>query len=152
MSDNWICVIPRDPHFVPTQDAILRAERLLSEIAPDADSISSETADTVQFRDCGSNLETIRCQECAAEISPEWWADQMGDEDYWSDGFQLEPITLPCGHIAPSLNALYYNFDQGFSRFMLEAMNPQTGQLEARQVLNLEGALGCPVKVIYQHL
>src|ERR1051325_2616020 len=152
MSDNWICIIPRDPNFVPSAEAISEAERYLAEIAPDAEEVSSELADTVKFRDCGSILMRICCRTCTAELSTEWWQEQMGDEDYWQDGFTLHPIPLPCGHVARSLNDLHYDFDQGFSRFILEAMNPNAGALLPSEILHFEAILGCPIKVIYQRL
>jgi hypothetical protein len=152
MSDHWICIIPKDPHYVPSESAIVAAERFLSEIAPDAEKVSSEIADTIQFRDCGANLESIRCQTCASELPMEWWASQLGDEDFRQDGFKLRPVDLPCGHVAPSLNDLTYLFDQGFSRFMLDAMNPSVGALTPAQIRQCEVVLGCPIKVIYQHI
>ena len=71
MSDNWIGVIPRNPTFVPTQSAIAQAEAYMAEIAPEAEEISSEVSAGVKFRNCGVNLEGIRCPVCNIELSIE---------------------------------------------------------------------------------
>jgi len=76
----------------------------------------------------------------------------MGHEDHWDGGFDLQPISLPCGHLVRSLNDLKYHFDQGFSRFLLDAMNPNIGILTPPQILHIEKVLGCPIRVVYQHL
>lgn len=76
----------------------------------------------------------------------------MGDQDNWDNGFDLDPLDLPCGHSAASLNALKYDFDQGFSRFILDAMNPNIGTLSADQIAQFEEILGCPIRIIYQHI
>lgn len=124
----------------------------MEDIALDAEEISAEIAPDIRFRDCGANLETIRCPICGMEISHEWWREQMGDEYSWDEDFVLKPIIPPCGHSLPSLNALDYHFDQGFSRFMIEAMNPTIARLTPEQVIQLEAILGCSLKVIYQHI
>src|SRR4051794_21142777 len=106
MSDHWICIIPRDRQFVPSEEAILKAEEFLAEIAPEADEVSSGITEAVKLRDCGANLMSIRCPVCAAEITSEWWVDQIGGGDGLDDPIELRPISLPCGHVASSLNEL----------------------------------------------
>jgi len=150
MSDHWIGIIPLDPFFVPSDDAIAQAENFMADLMPEAEEIKGEITDSVRFRDCGANLEAIRCPFCATELSSEWWSEQMSDD--WDDGFDLRPVNLPCGHLVGSLNDLRYDFDQGFSRFILDAMNPNIGVLSPADVQRFEAILGCPVKVIYQHI
>lgn len=151
MSDHWITIIPRDPCFVPPADAIARARDFIAEITPAADDISSEISTGVQFRDCGANLERIQCPVCKADISRDWWSEQM-EEDSEGDGFDLQPFALPCGHTAGSLNGLDYYFDQGFSRFALNARNPNIDKFDPSHIARLEQLLGCPVKIIYRHV
>jgi hypothetical protein len=152
MSDHWICFIPRAPLFVPREEAIRRASALLAEIAPTSDEIASEVSDSALFRDCGGNFESIHCPECDAQISEEWWSEQMDSNENWIGGPEVEAIRLSCGHNINSLNDLRYHFDQGFSRFILKAMNPKIGTLTPAQVSRVEEFLGCPVRVIYQHI
>lgn len=124
----------------------------MSEIAYEADEITAETSEWIRFRDCGVNLETIRCPICKVQLSIDWWKTQMPDEECWDDAFELKPITLPCGDVADSLNDLDYDFDQGFSRFILDVMNPRIGQLDDSDISRLEEILGCRIKIIYQHV
>jgi hypothetical protein len=151
MSTHSIHLIPRDTHFVPSPPDIASAEALLTELAGRADEISGVLKDTVQFRDCGENFERVACPVCDLEVSNQWWLEQMNAA--WNSGFDLQPLLLPCGHRAGSLNELHYRFEQGFSRFVLSAVNPTNpGALTAEQVARFEELLRCPLKVIYQHL
>jgi hypothetical protein len=152
MSDHWICFIPRDPQFVPTDEAISRAARFMAAIAPNADEIASEISDSVLFRDCGGNFESVHCPNCDSALSIEWWSEQMDSKDRWIGGSEIDAIRLSCGHNVKSLNDLRYHFDQGFSRFILNSMNPNIGALAPAQVSNIAAFLGCAVKVIYRHL
>lgn len=137
-------------HFIPAPGDIAEAEEFFKTLAPDADEILSEIDDTVQFRDCGGNLEFIRCPICATELSTEWWQNAM---DAASDAdFAPAPLDLLCGHAVASLNDLHYYFDQGFSRFELSAMNPNLGLLSPEHLARFEQILRCPLKVIYQHI
>jgi len=74
------------------------------------------------------------------------------DENYLDSGFSLAQISTPCGHVAQSLNELKYYFDQGFSKFILEVMNPNIATLGNPQIIQFENILGCPLKIIYQHV
>jgi hypothetical protein len=150
MSDHWIGIIPRDPFFVPKDDGIARAKAFMAEVAPEAEDITSETSDVVRFRDCGANLESIRCPICGTDLSSDWWQEQMGED--WDAAYELHAVRLPCGHEARSLNDLRYYFDQGFSRFILDAMNPNIGVLSPSQISYFEELLGGPMKIIYQHI
>jgi hypothetical protein len=143
---------PKDPSFVPSPEAIAKAEAFTAKIAPNAEEISGEISDAIRFRDCGESFMGIFCPLCNAKISTEWWQEAMGDEDHWDEDFDLKPLLLPCCLRAQTLNDLRYDWDQGFSRFILDTMNPNIGRLQPEQVADLESILGCPVKVIYQHL
>jgi len=98
MSDHWIGIIPRDPFFVPSDEAIEKAASYMDEVAPESEEIESKVTEAVYFRDCGENLETIRCPVCEAELSVAWWSEQMGDEDCWDEEYKLHPISLPWTH------------------------------------------------------
>jgi len=152
MSDHWIGIIPREADFVPSAEAVAVAEAYFAEIAPEAEDVVSEVAGAVRFRDCGGNFESIRCPVCDADVSIDWWSDQLDDEDSWVGDFGNKPLRLPCGHTAKSLNDLRYRFEQGFSRIILNAMNPYIGELKPEQVRRFEEILGCPVKVINRHI
>jgi hypothetical protein len=40
---------------------------------------------------------------------------------------------------------------QGFARFSIEMMNANIGKLKGEQIMEIEKAMGCEVRVIYRH-
>ena len=50
------------------------------------------------------------------------------------------------------MNDLRYDFDQGFSRWGVDVMNPNIETLDDATVARFESILGCKVKVVYQHI
>jgi hypothetical protein len=158
MSDNWIAVIPYEPDYIPSTSQAEAALSFLQALAPDSDEVTFSTDDHIRFRDCGANLESISCPFCGAHLDQDWWSERMAEdsggdlEDFYDRGFLLKPITLPCCGASASLNQLVYSFDQGFSRFILEAMNPNIGRLDDAHVQRLSDLLGTPLRVIYQHI
>ncbi len=151
MSDHWVCVIPRDADYVPSTAQAEAALSLLRHLAPDSDEVTFTVDDHILFRDCGENLESISCPFCSATLDEDWWSDRMST-DHDGQGFFLSPIRLPCCDQSATLNQLHYNFDQGFSRFILEAMNPNIGELTDEQITRLSDLLGTPLRAIYQHI
>jgi len=158
MSDNWIAVIPREPDYVPSPSQAEAALSFLKALAPDSDEVTFSTDDHIRFRDCGVNLESISCPFCGGDLDQDWWTERMAEdsggdlEDFYDRGFLLNAITLPCCGGPASLNQLVYSFNQGFSRFILEAMNPCIGRLHDEHVQRLSDLLGTPLRVIYQHI
>jgi len=150
MSDNWIVLIPEDPHFVPNAAVRGRARDRLAAIASGADEVAATVDDDVAFFDCGENFETVRCPRCGATIPMEWWQDRM-DEDY-ADGFKLDGYAVPCCGASLTLHELAYDRPQGFGRFSLSARNPNRGPLEAEQLRELSDIVGGRLRVIYRHL
>lgn len=151
MSDHWISAIPKDPYAVPTSAQIEAATAYLSSIAPDSETVTFDIDERVQFRDCGENLESISCPFCRASLDRDWWSDRMS-EDHDGIGFKLLPMALPCCSNKASLNELVYVFDQGFSRFILEAMNPNVGTLGQDKIGELSKLLSQELRIIYQHI
>ena len=151
MSDSWINVIPEDPLYIPGAACQDAAVRYFHGLAPDAEKITVEIADKPRFFDCGENFEKIICPLCRAEIELEWWQSMMSI-DYVDEGFELNPYELPCCGAMHTLDKLQYQWPQGIACFSVKAMNPQIGQLEAKNIQELEKLLGTKVKVIYQHI
>jgi hypothetical protein len=147
MSDNWIALVPENPRFVPKAAQQRRARDRFAEIAPDADEI-----ETVQFFDCGANLERIRCPSCGSEISGDWWEERMDEDSDGEDGFKLASYAMPCCGKKHTLHELAYEWPQGFGRFALDAMNPNIGTLEDKYKREFEKILGTKLRVIYQHI
>ncbi len=68
------------------------------------------------------------------------------------DKFNLKEVELPCCGHRCTLNDLRYDFDQGFSRWGVDVMNPNIETLDDATVARFESILGCKVKVVYQHI
>lgn len=150
MSDNWIYIIPKDPHFVPALQARQRALDYMRQIVEKTDEVTSELSENVRFIDCGENLERIGCPECAREISCEWWRAQM--EHQFKEGYTLEPVQVPCCGARLSLAKLTYDWPQGYALFSVQAMNPEIADLTTEQLQEFESILGCPVIKVFQHV
>jgi hypothetical protein len=149
MSDNWIALIPKDPRFVPNAAARRQARDRFAEIAPEADEIEAAVSENVKFYDCGGNFEGVCCPSCGSEVMA-WWKERM-DEDY-DGGFKLASYAMPCCDERCTLDELVYEWPQGFGRFVLQAMNPNIGELDDRYRREFEEILGTELRVIYQHI
>ena len=151
MSDDWIILIPEDARTVPASEKQAAAVKRFRELAPAADEIEIETTEQIRFVDCGANFTRVLCPKCGRDLEIEWWQERM-DEDYDGSGFRLNLFKLPCCQAACTLNELTYDWTQGFTRFSLEAMNPSIGELPKNETESFAGILGCPLKVIFQHI
>lgn len=150
MSDNWITIIPEDPHCVPPKECQMQAQALMGQFAPYAEDVEIKVSGRVEFFDCGCNLERILCPSCRHEIAIEWWQGAM-DADC-GQGFKLERYKAPCCGAEHALNELVYDWPQGFGRFAIDVMNPGIAQLNEAQKGQLEQVLGTRIQIIYQHL
>ena len=72
--------------------------------------------------------------------------------DFHEKAFILVRHNLPCCGAQHTLHELKYEWPQGFARFNLCAENPSIGKLSTKQQRQFESILGCPVRIIYQHL
>jgi hypothetical protein len=150
MSDNWIALIPEDPHLIPDAEKQSRARERFAEIAPDADEIAIKVCKKIEFFDCGANFERVLCPRCRSEIPVAWWQERMADD--YGNGFMLARYEMPCCNTLHTLHELVYEWPQGFGRFALDAMNPNIGKLEDRYKEEFEKILGTKLRVIYQHI
>lgn len=150
MSDNWLIFIPVDPQAHPTQASADKAVELLRSFAPDAgDEVSATFFDKVAFQDCGSNWSGVECHQCGEDIE-EWWADATSDA--YKSGFEDLRATTPCCGHSTTLNDLNYVWPAGFSRFVLEAKNPNIKQTTAEQDAALSEALRLDLKKIWRRI
>ncbi|HVS34727.1 MAG TPA: hypothetical protein VMS17_04035 [Gemmataceae bacterium] len=150
MSDNYVILIPEDPHHVPARERQQKALERFREIAPRSREIKATMTEAVRFFDCGGNFERILCPNCGADIPVPWWRARM-DSDYKA-GFPLEKAATPCCGVQHTLHELTYEWPQGFGRFGIEAMNPNIGRLDDKLKVEFEQILGCSCRVIYQHI
>lgn len=160
MSDQWIVLIPEDPHYMPDAEQRNAAVRQLQALAPVCDDIRAIVRDTVGFFDCAASFESVSCPECRASISPEWWNQSIWRDciDEHSDqGFKLDQYETPCCATPVTLNDLLYDAPQGFARFALEVMNLRTeslarASLDERNVAALEEILKVRLRRIDRRL
>jgi hypothetical protein len=150
MSDNSIILIPEDPHHVPAKSKQKQAFAKFCGIAPDADEIKIIVSETRQFFDCGENFERILCPACRTEVPVHWWQERMIEE--LRLGNPLHKQAMPCCGARYTMHELIYEWPQGFGRFGLEAMNPNIRKLKPEHQRELEAILGCPLRIIYQHI
>lgn len=151
MSDNYLTVIPTDPHWQPTRAAADRAKAALSALLPDADARRGLEAfwhDTVEVVHCGANLKTIRCPHCGAD-SGDWWAEAV--QERYDEGFSTLQVTVPCCGAETSLNELAYDWPMGFASFRIAALYPNRGWLTEEELASVTAAVGHPLRQILAH-
>lgn len=149
MSDNWIQFIPTDPNYQPPLDAAEKAKALLAGFVPRADEVSFAFTDCVEFVHPGGNWSGVKCPSCSANAET-WWQDAM--DSAYENGFTNLNITTPCCRQTVSLNDLDYVWPAGFSRFLLQAMNPDIKDLAEEQVQQISQALECKLRRIWLHI
>lgn len=152
MSDHHIVVIPADPWLIPSIEQSSALVALLKQWMPDADAISAEFSENIEFRDCGESFEYVACPACNKTLDIAQWHELMDNDYDIQHGFQLNTAILPCCGHAAAVHQLTYSFTQGFSRFSLIAENPQISPLTEQQIDQLQQVLGSGVIVIYRHI
>jgi hypothetical protein len=150
VSDNVLIFIPTDPHYIPEPSAQQEARNLLRSFAPDADEVKAQTTDEVELVFTGTNLERILCPVCGTLLDWGWWSDAL-DTAYSATRFTNLLVTLPCCGAAHSLNDLRYEWPTGFTRFRLEARNPNKRDADA-VLPALERILGCQLRQMWAHI
>lgn len=149
MSDNWLQYVPKDPSFRPSSEAAERAQRLLSALLPDSDSVESRFEERVSFFHPGANWSGVRCAACGADAEP-WWGDAM--DRACESGFRNLICMAPCCGACVSLNGLRYLWPAAFGSYVIEATNPNSVGLTPSQLHQLQGVLGCELVEIPLHL
>jgi len=153
MSDDYVHIIPEEPSLVPDTAKHQAAVAYFRGIAPRAGEITASVSESVEFIHCGANFGKILCPSCGVEIDLRQWQDWM-DIDFQGKGrgFVLSKHVLPCCSARYSLHDLNYEWPQGFARFEVCAENPNIGKLSEEQRGRFEQILGCPVRIIYEHM
>lgn len=149
MSSNVLKIIPQDPYFVPTQEAMeLVAEELTRYLSKRKEDIKVITTDKVRFVDPGSNLREIQCPFCCCIIDFDWWQEAM--DQLYEEKFKSLAIETPCCYKITSLNNLIYDWTAGFARFSIEVLDPN-GDITQEQQKVLETILGYEIRKIWSH-
>ncbi|PKV82588.1 hypothetical protein [Streptomyces sp. TLI_146] len=152
MSDDFLTVIPTDPHWQPGKEAAERASAALSGMLPDSDArlgLRVQWHDGVEVIICGSNLEKISCPHCGSPCATDWWMDTVSEG--YDQGFVSLMAAVPCCGVVTSLNELVYDWPMGFARFRIEVMYPGRSWLTDAELERLSEALMHPVRQILSH-
>jgi hypothetical protein len=149
MSDTWLKFIPTNPNFQPSLDAAEKAKAVLASLAPKAHEITVAFTDSVEFINPMGNWSGVRCPSCGADAEP-WWNNAMNDS--YKTHFSNLEVTAPCCGVRVSLNDLNYVWAAGFAKFVIEAMNPNCGDLTTEQIRQISDCLGCKVRRIWVHI
>lgn len=153
MSDDFFCIIPTERTLVPPEAVHQRALDEVRALAPEAHDVKLRVHDEIAFIHAGGNWEATRCPLCNAdvdEVDDSWWGEAMDQAS--KSRFEVLDVTMPCCGGRSTLADLHYEWPQGFARFEIEVMNPGREPFSIEELARLETALGCPVRVILQHL
>lgn len=147
MSDFITKIVPINYDYIADEEQIQAVIMYIKEIVPDHQ-IEAEVFETIQFVDCGGELEKIKCPDCGDEISFDWWGEAMdiAAEKEFSD----LSVKLPCCGHDGSLNDLEYYFPCGFARMEISITN--MGRRFREEELDKIGELlGEKVQIILAH-
>jgi hypothetical protein len=152
MSDNILKLIPTDPEYVPSQDKIESAKKLIASFFPKADEVSINIYDGIAFIDPGGNFEKVSCPQCNTDLI-DWWSKEAMNitrKDPKQKYFDNLMITTPCCKTNLSINDLKYDWPAGFARFNMEIRNPNT-TLSDNEVADFEKTIGTTIRKIMAH-
>lgn len=148
MSDQITKVITANP-YEQISDSILHEVKSFIQDNVECDSVEIIEHNHPEFIDCGSNLEKICCPKCDTVISFEWWGDMM--DSAYEQGFQnLEVIMSCCGETV-SLNDLKYDYPCGFSKCVIEILNPEK-PIESTIQNAIESIMKTEIRLINAHM
>jgi hypothetical protein len=148
MSSYQITLIPADPNYVPPADAQEAARKLLETFVPEADEVTAETRDQLDFHTGNGNWSGVLCPFCGADIQ-DWFFAKV-DEKY-ADAWRDLSVITPCCGKQVSLNDMNFVWPAGFALFSLEAQEPNIYDLEPTKIQVLENTLGCKLRRIWVH-
>jgi hypothetical protein len=151
MSTFYYLLIPTVPDYVPDAPDREHARERLASFVPEAEQVTAEVTEHVEFVPATGNFETVSCPVCGTLLDDDWWVRAMNTA-YGEGEFADLGVTTPCCGAASSLNDLKYHGPQGFARFVLSAVEPNIFDLEDGQVRELEGLLGCKLRKVWVHL
>lgn len=149
MSDNWLCFVPTDPWFRPTQASAESARQLLCSLLPKAEEVTARFFENPQFIDPGANWSGVLCSHCGADAEV-WWESAVSIAA--EAGFRSLDTVAPCCGTTVSLNELRYVWPAAFGSFVLEAMNPNVKSSPGEPLQELERLLQCSVRAVVRHL
>jgi hypothetical protein len=151
MAEYYFKLIPTVPDYVPAAAGRERARERFASFVRDAQEVTAEVSEQVEFVCAMENFETVSCPACGTVLADGWWGQAM-DAAYGASRFSDLRVTVPCCGAATSLNDLIYHWPQGFARFVLSAFEPQVDDVQEWQLRELEDLLGCHLRKIWVHV
>jgi hypothetical protein len=160
MSDNYLRLIPSDPHLMPPDVVANQIVSLLRPAFPEADRVTAEYHDHPVFVDQGTNLEAVLCRACGRRLP---FGPGLGDEGVWQWWYDLTEhlaggsvtdvqVTMPCCHARLPFAALEFDWPAGVASFEVSIRNPRTPDGPSPELQRrVEALLGSPIKVIWAH-
>ena len=148
MSDVFYRLIPLEVGVIPEKVNESLILDILKNYDIDSECVRINSTPNIEFIDCGGNLESIKCNHCGTDLS-EVWGDLM--DQAFTTKFKDRSIRLNCCGTESTLDALSYHFDVGFSRFVIEVMNPSKS-IDNRIVDEVGEVIGLDLKCIIAHL
>ena len=148
-SGNQLKIIPTNPNYEPSTEQQKGAIKYLATIFS-KNEISSVLTKNVEFIDSGENFESVNCNLCGQTIGIENWQEVM-DKAYQTWFSDLTFLT-PCCHKMTSLNDLEYDLPMGFSKYVIELIDPDINDDQNIDLTkNLKEILGQDIKLIWAH-
>lgn len=148
MSDYIVKIIPTDCTYSVTKK---QADHLLKFIKSKihADNIKTSIYETPVFVDCGSNLETISCPYCRAQVDFSWWNESMNTAR--ENSFKELSVIMPCCGKESTLNDLLYDFPCGFACIEFDILNPSM-DFDNETISIIRDLLGSPIRMVHAHI
>lgn len=152
MSVEYAYVLPTDPRWVPGTAEEAAALALFGDF-PCAE-LTVERDGKVQFYSAVEGFERASCPACSTVLFTvedfTWFRDQI--DQVWEPerGFWPLDVVTPCCGTATTLNDLNYESAQGFASWALRAEDPER-DLDEHLLVDIEAALGHPVRVVWAH-
>lgn len=144
MSEQILKLIPVRIGLIPELAEMKVIKTALENMTVYFESIKFDITPKLEYIDCGDNLYSVKCNLCNTDAS-EWWGDHMlnsREHDY-----KKRVLVTPCCHTETSLENLIYIDDIGFSKFVLEIINPSR-ELDPEEIETISELFGCELKMI----
>lgn len=148
-SGNQLKIIPTEPNYEPSTEQQKEAIRYLASKFS-KNELRSILTNKIEFIDCGENFESVSCNHCEQTIEIENWQEAM-DKAYQTSFSDLTFLP-PCCHKRTSLNDLEYDMPSGFSKYVIELIDPEIKDNQKTDLTkNLKEIIGQDIELIWAH-
>ncbi len=165
MSERYFYIIPKNPLYIPSQEAQTAALELFSHIFVDSEEPRMDVFDTPYFINAGEALEAVICPKCSSKLKitykatyEDWWRKIENEKMNSNLGLETEQISMPCCNTLVHLFDLKFEQPSGFARFSLdvepsfEEADVWNEEMLLKQpiVEQFEKILGCEISQVVQ--